>query len=146
MENIRKAKTGDFERIAEIEIFNYRLNFYPIFKDDAFYFSELSVSCKAGEYSKNQDGFFVYDDGVIKGFIMIRGNEVVKLFVEPVLQGNSIGKKLLEFAVNEKRADYLWALEKNKRAIAFYEQNGFHFSGERKFEEDTTEYLVKMIR
>ena len=146
MENIRKAKTGDFERIAEIEIFNYRFNFYPIFKDDAFYFSELSVSGKAAEYSNNPDDFFVYDDGVIKGFIMIRENEVVKLFVEPVLQGNSIGKKLLEFAVNEKGADYLWALEKNKRAVAFYERNGFHLSGERKFEEDTTEYLVKMIR
>ena len=146
MENIRKAKTGDFERIAEIEIFNYRLNFYPIFKDDAFYFSELSVSGKAAEYSNNPDDFFVYDDGVIKGFIMIRGNEVVKLFVEPVLQGNSIGKKLLKFALNEKGADYLWALEKNERAIAFYERNGFHLSGERKFEEDTTEYLVKLIR
>ena len=146
MENIRKAKTGDFERIAEIEIFNYRLNFYPIFRDDEFYFSELSVSGKVAEYSNNPDDFFVYDDGVIKGFIMIRENEVVKLFVEPVLQGNSIGKKLLEFALNEKGADHLWALEKNERAVAFYERNGFHLSGERKFEEDTTEYLVKMIR
>ena len=146
MENIRKAEKNDFVRIAEIEIFNYRLNFYPIFRDDEFYFSELSVSGKVAEYSNNPDDFFVYDDGVIKGFIMIRENEVVKLFVEPVLQGNSIGKKLLEFALNEKGADHLWALEKNERAVAFYERNGFHLSGERKFEEDTTEYLVKMIR
>ena len=36
---IRKAKISDINRIAEIEIFNYRLNFYPIFKNDDFYFN-----------------------------------------------------------------------------------------------------------
>ena len=144
MENIRKAEPKDFERIAEIEIFNYRLNFYPIFKDDEFYFSELSVSKKSGEYSKNPEGFYVYDDKAVKGFIKITGTEVKKLFVEPVLQGNSIGKKLLQFAVSEKGADFLWALEKNKKAIAFYQKNGFSLSEERKLEEDTNEYLVKL--
>ena len=144
MENIRKALPEDLERIAEIEIFNYRFNFYPIFRNDEFYFSELSVSKKAKEYEAEAEKFFVYDDGAIKGFIMVDGKEIRKLFVEPVLQGNSIGKKLLEFAVSEIKADFLWALEKNKRAIAFYERNGFSLSGERKNEEDTEEYLVKM--
>ena len=144
MENIRKALPGDLERIAEIEIFNYRLNFYPIFGNDEFYFSELSVSGKVNEYSGETEKFFVYDDGAIKGFIMVDGKEIRKLFVEPVLQGNSIGKKLLDFAVFEMKADFLWALEKNKRAIAFYERNGFSLSEERKPEEDTDEYLVKM--
>ena len=145
MENVRKALPEDFERIAEIEVFNYRLNFYPIFRNDEFYFSELSVSGKAEEYMEETEKFFVYDDGTVKGFVMVDGKEIRKLFVEPVLQGNSIGKKLLEFAVFEKGADFLWALEKNKRAIAFYQRNGFSFSGKRKFEEDTTEYLAEML-
>lgn len=144
MENVRKALPEDLERISEIEIFNYRLNFYPVFRNDGFYFSELSVSKKIKEYENENEKFFVYDDGTIKGFVMIDGKEIKKLFVEPVLQGNSIGKKLLEFAVFEMKADFLWALEKNKRAIAFYERNGFFLSGERKPEEDTAEYLVKM--
>ena len=146
MENIRSAEAKDFERISEIEIFNYRLNFYPIFKDDEFYFSELSVSKKAKEYLPEAEKFFVYDDGAIKGFVMVEGKQVKKLFVEPVLQGNSIGAKLLDFAVSEKGADFLWALEKNKRVIAFYERRGFCLSGERKFEEGTEEYLVEMKR
>lgn len=146
MENIRKAKLSDAERMAEIEIFNYRLNFYPIFKSDDYYFGELSVSKKAKEYAEIIENVFVYDDGVIKGFIVIEGTEIKKLFVEPVLQGNSIGGKLLRFAVSEKGADNLWALEKNKRAIAFYKRNGFCLSGERKPEEDTDEYLVRMKR
>lgn len=146
MKNIHKAIAEDFGRIAEIEVFNYRLNFYPIFKNDGFYFGELSVLEKEKEYRQLTDGFYVYDDGTVKGFVMISGSEVKKLFVEPVLQGNSIGADLLEFAVSEKGADFLWALEKNKRAVSFYERHGFRLSGERKFEEGTAEYLVKMKR
>ncbi len=146
MENIRKAGIGDLSRIAEIEVFNYRLNFYPIFQNDEFYFSDLSVSGKAEEYLEETEKFFVYDDGTIKGFVMIEEKQIKKLFVEPVLQGNSIGAKLLDFAVSEMNADFLWALEKNKKAISFYERHGFELSGERKFEEGTAEYLVKMKR
>ena len=146
MEFIRRAKTEDAERIAEIEVFNYRLNFYPIFKNDDFYFSELSVSAKAKEYCDKIEKFFVYDDGVVKGFVMTEETEVKKLFVEPVLQGNSIGAKLLAFAVKELGADHLWALEKNTKAISFYKRSGFCLSEERKPEESTAEYLVKMKR
>ena len=32
MAYIRKAEKNDTARLAEIEIFNYRLNFYPIFQ------------------------------------------------------------------------------------------------------------------
>lgn len=38
---IRCARQDDAWRIAEIEIFNYRMNFYPIFRDDGHYFGEL---------------------------------------------------------------------------------------------------------
>ena len=45
---IRRARTDDLNRIAEIEVFNYRLKFYPIFLDDEFYFGELQVPNVAG--------------------------------------------------------------------------------------------------
>ena len=144
MEFIRRADESDLLRVAEIEVFNYRLNFYPIFKNDEFYFSELNVLDKIKEYNNKTDSIFVYDDGTVKGFIMIDGTKIEKLFVEPVLHGNSIGRKLLEFAVNEQKANCLWALEKNERAIAFYKRFGFHLTDEKIPEEDTDEFLVKM--
>ena len=43
-------------------------------------------------------------------------------------------------------ADFIWALEKNTRAIAFYNRHGFKQTGARKFEEGTTEYIVELKR
>ena len=55
LKNIRKAEIADAFRLAEIEIFNYRLNFYPIFKTDGYFFGELSVPVLIGEYEKEYD-------------------------------------------------------------------------------------------
>ena len=139
---IRKAEKKDLSRIAEIQIFNYRLYFYPIFKADEYYFDELQVPALMKEYEAEIDSLYVYDDGVVKGFIKIEGTYIAKLFVEPVLQNASIGSRLLEYAMKEHNADYLWALEKNVKAISFYERHGFTVTGEKKQEDGTSEYLV----
>jgi len=143
---IRKATEKDVNRIAEILVFNYRLNFYPIFQNDEYYFEEMTVD-NIAEKIRNSDFLnktFVYDDGVVKGFVKISGNEIEKLFVEPVLQGQGTGRKLLDFAVQIYGAEYLWVLEKNSRAISFYQRNGFKLTDDKKPEEDTEEYLVCM--
>ena len=141
---VRKANRNDLSRIAEIQVFNYRLFFYPIFQSDDYYFSELGVPSLMREYESGLDSLYVYDDGVVKGFIKIEGTYIAKLFVEPVLQNASIGSVLLEYAIKEHNADHLWALEKNAKAIRFYERHGFTVTGEKKQEEGTSEYLVHL--
>ena len=145
-ENIRQATINDLPRIAEMIVFNYRLNFYPIFQDDDFYFNEMQVTNLIELYREFLASMWVYDDGVVKGVIQIEEQEIKKLFVEPVLQRNSIGAALLNYAIREHNAKYLWALEKNEQAISFYEKHGFQVTKDRKFEEGTTEYLVRLER
>ena len=144
--NIRKATYDDLARIAEIEIFNYRLHFYPIFQNDDFYFADLTVPAQMESLKPRLPNLWVYDDGVLKGFLEAENQEVKKLFVEPVLQGQSIGAELLMYAIREMDVRTLWALEKNTRAIAFYQRHGFRLTKDKKLEEDTTEYLVRMER
>ena len=146
MENVRQATIADLSRIAEIVIFNYRLNFYPIFQNDDYYFNELQVSKVAKQYEDVVGNMWVYDDGAIKGVIQIEESEIKKLFVEPALQGKSIGSYLLKYAIVEHKANTLWALEKNVRAIRFYKRHGFNVTTDKKLEEDTTEYLVRLKR
>ena len=143
---IRKAEQKDLARIAEIQIFNYRLYFYPIFRSDEYYFDELQVPSLMKHYEEELDSLYVYDDGVVKGFIKLEGTYIARLYVEPVLQNCAIGSELLEYAVKEHRSDHLWALEKNVKAIRFYERHGFFPTGERKPEEGTSEYLILLRR
>ena len=144
MKNIRKAKVHDLARIAEIFIFNYRMNFYPIFKNDDYYFCELQVPKVMKEYENYIDNIWVYDDGAVKGFIQTGNGEIERLFVEPVFQGNSIGSMLLRYAVDNLGAKTLWVLEKNLRAVRFYEKHGFWVTTDKKYEDGTTEYLLRM--
>ena len=145
-EHIRPARSADLARIAEIEIFNYRLNFYPIFRYDPFYFEELQVPALMTRYEPLLDTLWVYDDGVVKGFFQARDRQLKKLFVEPVLQGQQIGKALLTYAITFQQVNFLWALEKNVRAIAFYKRHSFRVTDDRRPEEDTEEYLVRLER
>ena len=146
MKYIRRATIDDLVRIAEIFVFNYRLNFYPIFQEDTFYFEELTVFNMVESFAKELDSIWVYDDGVVKGFIQIEKQEVRRLFVEPTLQGKAIGAELLEYGIAEKDVNSLWVLEKNIKAIVFYKRHGFYTTNEKKYEEDTIEFLVRMER
>ncbi|MGM9605177.1 MAG: GNAT family N-acetyltransferase [Faecousia sp.] len=147
---IRKAAKDDLSRIAEIFVFNNRINYFPIFKNEDFSFGELQVVSMIDRYFGKEDimnSLYVAEQNrIIKGFMEIRGTEIVKLYVEPCFQSCGIGNELIEFAIRALRADFLWALEKNTRARAFYHRHGFIENGERVFEEGTTEYLLKLVR
>ncbi|MEO2508647.1 GNAT family N-acetyltransferase [Clostridium paraputrificum] len=147
--NIRKATQKDLSRIAEIYVFNNRMNYWPIFKDDGFSFGELQVVTMIDNYFGRDEilkNILVYDDGLIKGFVQMKEREICKIYVDTFFQSKGIGKELIEYAINEYDANNLWALEKNERAISFYIKHGFNLTGEKKFEEDTIEYLVHLTR
>ena len=72
MNPIRRAGMEDLERIAEIEVFNYRLYFYPIFRSDEFFFNQLRVSARIRHYETDVSNLLVWDDGTVKGFCGIR--------------------------------------------------------------------------
>ncbi|MCR4673836.1 MAG: GNAT family N-acetyltransferase, partial [Lachnospiraceae bacterium] len=57
-----------------------------------------------------------------KGMIRLKQDEVLKLYVEPHFQGENIGSTLLNFAVSDKGANWLWVLGQNERGIEFYKK------------------------
>ena len=146
---IRPAKACDSSRIAEIIITNYRVNFYPFFLNDDYYFSELNVVDMASQYAEGSEELkntWVFDDcGVVKGIVRVKGDEIEKLFVEPQFQNMHIGQALLDYAVTELNASWLWVLEYNIRAKNFYKRNGFEPTGDKIIEDDWVP-LTKLAR
>ena len=142
---IRKATVEDVVRMAEIFVFNNRVNFYPIFKDINYSFRELNVLSVALEYKKDIYSYYVYEDEILKGFIKINGIEIEKLYVDTFFQNEGIGGSLIEYAKENLGSKELWALEKNVKGIRFYQRHGFVPDGEKKLEDGTSEYLVHLV-
>ena len=149
MTRVRPAREEDCSRIAEIIVFNNRMNYLPIFRDEAFSFGAVQVLSTVRDYlGGGQDlaGKYVYDDGIVRGFVHAQDGEIKKLYVDTFFQSRGIGAALLDFAVREQGCRWLWVLEKNTRAIAFYARHGFQPSGERTLEEGTPEYVIRLER
>lgn len=145
---IRRAENRDISRIAEILVFDKRMDYRSIFQDDEYSFNVLQVLAVAEEYADPclLKKIHVLDDGIVKGLIHLEGTEVVELYVDHFFQNQGIGAELIEFAKKKYHSDFLWVLEKNVRAVRFYKMHGFHVTGETKYESGTTECLLLMRR
>lgn len=149
MAYIRKAVHADLSRIAEILVFSKRLNYRSIFHNDEFSFGKLQVLNVVKEYEEDNELLnktWVYDDGFVKGLIQINGKEIETLYVDSFFTNQGIGRELIEFAIEQFDAEYLWVLEKNLGAQRFYERFRFKACGRKVNEPEATEYLLKMER
>ena len=146
---IRQATVADASRIAEILIFSKRMNYRTIFRNDTVSFGEMQVYPLAKRYIDNPqelDEIWVYDDEFVKGMIHISENQILELYVDYFFENQGIGSTLIQFAIEQKQCDFLWVLEKNRKAIQFYQRYGFTITEEKKYQEGTDEFIVKMNR
>lgn len=149
---VRKAGTGDAERIAEIHISGWRAAYRGIVSD-AFLFGRLSVCRRAEnvrrELAESAAAHYVAERGGAVGAFMAIGEprdedkagggslELWAIYVEPALRRSGLGAELLEFfeaeAARLGRAEAtLWVLELNASGRAFYEKHGYRPDGGRK--------------
>ncbi|KRE31182.1 GNAT family N-acetyltransferase [Agromyces sp. Soil535] len=93
-------------------------------------------------------------DGEVVGFASTsRGNEpdaprelqLETLYVLDGHHGTGVGQGLLEAALGEEPA-YLWALDDNPRAHAFYRRNGFELDGGEQFDDRWEVTEVRFVR
>lgn len=91
-------KTTDFESIRELV--------------KSMDFNELDVYCLMLEQQ-------------LVGFIGIFDHKIEMLFLSPDYFGKKLGRKLLDFAINNLKADKVDVNEQNVNAVAFYQKFGF---------------------
>ncbi|RNI20876.1 GNAT family N-acetyltransferase [Flexivirga caeni] len=92
--------------------------------------------------------------GRIAGFISVGGardddapvpQELSSLNVLAQFHGSGVARQLVEATLGE-RAAYLWVVEQNARAIAFYRKVGFAPDGDTKHDDDLECDELRMVR
>lgn len=73
-----------------------------------------------------QSQTFVFEvDQQLCGFISLVDNYIAAVFVDPDKQGLGIGQQLMQYAKDRFKTLTLSVYAKNKKAVAFYEKQGF---------------------
>ena len=99
---------------------------------------ELLLQATVYVYEKNQE---------IQGFVGLNDEYIEGIFVSNEMRSHGIGKALLNYAKNKRNKLFLNVYQKNIRAIAFYQREGFEIlhSG---FDEATKEkeYVMAWLK
>lgn len=77
------------------------------------------------EVVETQEVHVAKDGGKVVGYIAFTDGEVSKLYLDPSVQGQGLGKTLLDIAKAKNDVLSLWTYQINKNAQRFYEKQGF---------------------
>ena len=101
------------------------------------------------QHPNELDNVYVYDDGIVKAtikFVMDNGEAKVSDFlVDTFFQGEGIGTKMLTEIMNKSKRVSLYVLDKNEKAIRFYEKLGFKYNGEKKEFLNSGFYMLQYV-
>ena len=141
--HIREATPQDALYISRIIARSWRGAYQDLI--DPVYLSRLPEeywlpSTRSWLESGRMYGYMAEVDGIPAGCIICgRGRdedhadwgEIASLYVLPEMTGKGMGSALLHTALDALHADgylrmYLWCIEGNQRAEAFYHRHGFH--------------------
>lgn len=136
---IREMQQADIDRVANIWLdTNIKAHDFIPAQYWLDHYAEVKEQLAQAEV-------YVYEsEGTIQGFIGIMNDYIAGIFVWYQAQSNGIGKELLGFAKGMKEKLTLNVYQKNRRAVSFYQREGFKIQYEGR-DEDTTEKDYRMI-
>lgn len=148
---VRKVTREDIPRLAEINLFGWRMAYRGILSDQLMFVDrtvEKSMAKMRAQFEQNENLTWVYeDDDIVKGLLSFgpcrdkdkpAAVELYGLYVDPAFIGQGIGNAMLSYFERSEVAAktdelVLWALEENYKAQKFYEAHGYRRDGGRKF-------------
>jgi putative acetyltransferase len=119
---IREYDKKELERVCEIWLNeSYRVhNFIDDYKN--FWHQRKT---QFGRDTIGADAYVWEDDGIIKGFIILRGNYISEMFVGSVWQSRGVGSSLIEYAKKLNKSLYTYVYVRNVKAVNWYFERGF---------------------
>ena len=139
---IRKLRKTDIDKVADIWLAtNLKAHsFIPAqyWKSNFELVKELLLQATAYVYEDKQE---------IQGFVGLNDEYIEGIFVSNEMRSHGIGKALLNYAKNKRNKLFLNVYQKNVRAIAFYQREGFEIQ-QSCFDEATKEkeYVMAWLK
>jgi GNAT superfamily N-acetyltransferase len=73
-----------------------------------------------------RDVWVADSDGALVAMMVLEGDWIDQLYVDPVMTGRGLGSELVDLAKTQRPEGLqLWAFQSNVRALRFYERQGF---------------------
>jgi ribosomal protein S18 acetylase RimI-like enzyme len=131
---IRAATEADAPALAQIQVRGWRWAYadfiaeedMPVLEERVPVWRELIPTGRVRVFDQ---------DGTVVGFVVVAGDELKALYVEPAAQGAGVGTRLLDDAVARIAANgharaWLLVYADNAHGRAFYERHGWERVGE----------------
>ena len=122
MNNIFSVDEKDYPEIISVWEASVKATHDFLSEEDIQHLKPLILN----EYLKAVELVCMKDSqGKIIGFIGVADRKIEMLFIEPQHRGQSIGKKLLKYAIESMQAIDVDVNEQNEQAVGFYKHAGF---------------------
>jgi putative acetyltransferase len=134
---------------------NYREQLLSVWEESvlathAFLTAEDFHSIKEAVSTIDFNAFDVYcltENSKLLGFLGVADQKIEMLFLSPTCFGQGLGRKLVEFAIHELKANKLDVNEQNLKAVGFYKKFGFKtYERTAKDDQGKAYPLLRMIR
>lgn len=128
---IRELHINDIDTVVELwyETSVVAHNFVP------FAYWQENKKVMASNYLPNSETYLAVEGDKICGFIAMVEDYLAAIFVSNEMQGNGIGKKLLNFIKEKRTTIQLRVYKKNSKSVAFYKSQDFSIISENRDEE-----------
>lgn len=121
---LRDLKKSDRNRVADIWLdTNLKAHYFipaEYWKSNFELVKEMLLQAEVYVYENDQK---------IQGFVGVNDEYIEGIFVTDEMQSQGIGKILLNYVKSKKNKLLLNVYQKNTRAIAFYQREGFEIQG-----------------
>jgi putative acetyltransferase len=123
---IKPAYESDYLEIIEVWEASVRATHHFLQEENIQFFKPLILN----EYLKAVQLWCVRNDNhAIVAFLGVAANNLEMLFIHPSARGIGIGKKLLQFSIQELKVNKVDVNEQNQQAVGFYTRLGFEIIG-----------------
>lgn len=128
---VRRARPADCESIARVHVASWEAAYEGIIRPETI--AKFDYASRVALWRRALRGagsvWVAAEDGLVIGFVEVRGDEVTVLYLHPGwwrlgLGGSLLRRSLHEIAASGYREAHLWVLAGNANARAFYARQG----------------------